>query len=335
MAEGSGTAWQRRQFLGGVAAATIMTSRRARAATHWDCYIYNPVATVAASRGMARIIEQAAKATEGALDVTLHLGGSLPINTTTITQAVSDGVVQMGDDGYFLGNVPIAGVLRLPMLIRSEAEYNKAAAIMAPYIEKAFARKGVVVLGTYLYPPQVMFSRKKLTRIADVKGQKIRVSSPEQGEFIRQLGGIPVTLGAPDVPSALDRGVVDGALTATSGGGLTWKDLLKYTDRFKVNYFNSLVIVNADAFAALPGPVQAALRGAVADTMPWITQEMAAQEDDWTKEMQAGGVVVTAEDPDDVASAAKMFEPYWARWAKSKGPEANEALATVRSALGR
>ncbi len=210
MAEKSGSAFQRRTFLGGSAAAATFASRRARAATHWDCYVYNSVGTVAASRGMARIIAQVAKVTEGGLDVRLHLGGSLPINTTNITQAVGDGVVQMGDDGYFLGNVPIAGVLRLPMLIRSETEYDKAAAIMAPYIERAFARKNVLVLGTYLYPPQVMFSRKPLTRIADVKGQKIRVSSPEQGEFIHQLGGIPVTLGAPDVPSALDRGVVDG-----------------------------------------------------------------------------------------------------------------------------
>jgi len=124
-------------------------------------------------------------------------------------------------------------------------------------------------------------------------------------------------------------------LTATSGGGLIWKDLLKYNDRFKVNYFNSLVIANADVFAALAAPVQTALRSAVADAMPWITQQMATQEDDWTKEMQAGGLVVTAEDPDDVASAAKLFEPYWARWAKTKGPEAAEALTMVRSALGR
>ncbi len=124
-------------------------------------------------------------------------------------------------------------------------------------------------------------------------------------------------------------------MTATSGGGLIWKDLLKYNDRFKVNYFNSLVIANADVFAALAAPVQTALRSAVADAMPWITQQMATQEDDWTKEMQAGGLVVTAEDPDDVASAAKLFEPYWARWAKTKGPEAAEALTMVRSALGR
>ena len=102
-------------------------SSQAAAAENWDLYIYNPVATVAAVKGMNVIIEQIEKETGGELKIRLHLGGSLPINTTTITQAVSDDVVQMGDDGYFLGNVPIGGVLRLPMLIRSREEYAKAA----------------------------------------------------------------------------------------------------------------------------------------------------------------------------------------------------------------
>jgi len=81
--------------------------RCAAAAKNWDLYIYNPVATVAAVKGMNVIIEQIEKETGGELKIRLHLGGSLPINTTTITQAVSDDVVQMGDDGYFTGNVPI------------------------------------------------------------------------------------------------------------------------------------------------------------------------------------------------------------------------------------
>src|SRR6202051_5107496 len=153
------------------------------AAEKWDLYVYNPVSTVAAVKGLNTVIEQIEKETGGELSIRLHLGGSLPINTTTITQAVSDDVVQMGDDGYFLGNVPIGGVLRLPMLIRSLDEYKKAADIMAPYLEKAFEKKGVIVLGQYLYPFQVGFSSKKLTSLTDIKGQKIRVTSPEQGEF--------------------------------------------------------------------------------------------------------------------------------------------------------
>ena len=140
---------------------------RAVAAESWDLYIYNPVATVSAVKGMNTIIEQIEKETNGELKVRLHLGGSLPINTTNITQAVSDDVVQMGDDGYFLGNVPIGGVLRLPMLLRTLSDYDKAAAIMNPFLVKAFEKKGLVVLGQYLYPFQVAYSSKKLTSLAE------------------------------------------------------------------------------------------------------------------------------------------------------------------------
>jgi TRAP-type C4-dicarboxylate transport system substrate-binding protein len=308
---------------------------RAMAAENWDLYVYNPVATVAAVKGMNVIIEQIEKETAGELKIRLHLGGSLPINTTTITQAVSDDVVQMGDDGYFLGNVPIGGVLRLPMLIRTRDEYAKAAAIVDPYLEAAFAKKGLVVLGQYLYPFQVAYSRNRLTSLADFKGQKIRVTSPEQGEFIKRLGGVPVTLGAPEVPSALDRGVVDGVLTANTGGGNTWKDLLKFNYRLGINYFNSVVIANKDRFAKLPPDVQEKIRKIVKDNMPLITAAMENEEDNLSKKFAEGGMTVTPPNAQDQDEAAKIIGPFWDEWAKSKGPDAANAVKQVRAALGR
>src|SRR5665647_2406723 len=271
----------------------LISDSPATAAEKWDLYIYNPVSTVAAVKGLNTIIEQIEKETAGELAVRLHLGGSLPINTTTITQAVSDDVVQMGDDGYFLGNVPIGGVLRLPMLLRTLADYEKAATIMNPYLEKAFEKKGLLVLGQYLYPFQVAFSSKKLTSLADIKGQKIRVTSPEQGEFIKRLGGIPVTIGAPQVPSALDRGVVDGVLTASTGGGNTWKDLLKYNYRLGINYFNSVIIVNKERFGKLTPEIQSKVRKIVETNMPLITQAMKNEEEILTKKFADGGMTVT------------------------------------------
>src|SRR5437879_4453215 len=304
-------------------------------AEKWDFYVYNAVSTVAAVKGLNTVIEQIDKETAGELTLRLHLGGSLPINTTTITQAVSDDVVQMGDDGYFLGNIPIGGVLRLPLLIRTLDEYKKAAAIMAPYLEKAFEKKGVLVLGQYLYPFQVGFSSKKLTSLADINGQKIRVTSPEQGEFIKRLGGIPVTLGAPEVPSALDRSVVDGVLTASTGGGNVWKDLLKFNYRLGINYFNSVVIVNKERFAKLPPDVQGKVRKIIADNMPLITKAMQGEEDDLTRKFAEGGMTVTMEDPQDIEAGTKLISPYWDEWAKTQGPDAIAALKQVRAAIGR
>jgi TRAP-type C4-dicarboxylate transport system substrate-binding protein len=241
----------------------------------------------------------------------------------------------MGDDGYFLGNVPIGGVLRLPMLIRTLEEYRKAAAIMAPYLEKAFEKKGITVLGQYLYPFQVGFSSKKLTSLADIKGQKIRVTSPEQGEFIKRLGGIPVTIGAPEVPSALDRSVVDGVLTASTGGGNVWKDLLKFNYRLGINYFNSVVIVNKERFAKLSPEIQAKVRKIVDANMPLITKAMEDEEEGLTRKFAEGGMTITQEQPADVDAGMKVISAYWDEWAKSKGPDAVAALKQVRAALGR
>ena len=229
----------------------------------------------------------------------------------------------------------IAGILRLPMLIRTREEYRKAAAVMDGYLTRAFERKGVVVLGQYLYPFQVPFSRKELTKLADIKGQKLRVTSPEQGEFVKRLGGAPVTIGAPEVPSALDRGVVDGVFTASTGGGYTWKDLLKYNYRFGVNYFNSVLIANREAFDKLSPELQARVREAVAETMPSITATMESEEEAVTQKMAADGMIVTPQRPEDVAEAEKIFASYWDEWAKTKGPDAVEALKKVRAALGR
>ncbi len=223
----------RRSVLAGAAglAGFAATPLSAQSATQWNAYTYIPAATLPSGRGLARIAEGIEKASGGALRIRVHLGGSLPIGASDISNALSDNVVQLGDDGFFHGNLPVTGILRLPMLIATPEEFDKAVAIMRPYFEKAYAAKGVVLLGQYYFPVQVAWSRRKLAGLADIRGQKFRVTSPEQGEFVRRFGGTPITLGASEVPSALDRGVVDGVFTASSGGGKIWKDLLKSSFR--------------------------------------------------------------------------------------------------------
>jgi TRAP-type C4-dicarboxylate transport system substrate-binding protein len=312
-----------------------MSPVAAQTGTTWTSYTYVPAATLPPARALTRIADGIDKATNGALKIKVHLGGSLPIGASDISNALSDNVIQLGDDGFFQGNLPITGVLRLPMLITTPEEFDKAAAIMRPYFERAYAAKGVVLLGQYYYPLQVAWSRGPLASLADMKGRKFRVTSPEQGEYVRRLGGTPVTLGAAEVPSALDRGVVDGVFTASSGGGKIWKDLLKSSYRLGPNFFDASIAVNKGAFEKLAPDVQAKLRALVAETVPWTTSELRNDEGTVTQQLASGGITMTAAKPEDVDSARKLLTPYWDEWAKSRGDEAVAALATVRAALGR
>lgn len=317
-------------FVGGAVAPSAT-----QAATTWTAYTFVPSEAVGSVQGMKQIIAAIEEATNGEVKIKLHLGGSLPIKATNITQALGDSVIQFGDDGFFMGNVPIAGLLRLPLLLNTRAEYDTAENILRPYVEKAFDDQGVVVLGHYLFPLQVGFSTKKLTTLADFEGQKMRVSSPEQAAFVERFGGVPITLGAAEVPPALQRGTIDGVFTASAGGGKIWGDMLKYNYRLGVNYFNVVYAVNKGAFEALSPNAQKKVKEVVARLAPSSTDLMEGQEDETTAKLAEGGMEITRPTPEELQAAIEKVTPYWDKWATERGPEAVEALAKIRKALGR
>jgi TRAP-type C4-dicarboxylate transport system substrate-binding protein len=317
------------------AALLLSIAAQARSATVWECYVYNPVASLPSVQGVARLIESVKQQTNGELEINLHLGGSLPIKATDITAAVGDNVVQLADDGFATGTIPITAVLRLPMLLQSYQELDKAMAILRPHLDDAYSKRGIVVLGQYSYPFQVIWGKKKITSLADIKGLKLRVTSVEQGEFIRRFGGISLPLGSPDVAAALDRGVVEGVLTASSGGGLTWHDLLKYRYGFPTSYVNSTIVVNREAFEKLPPPTQQILRDAAAESVNWATTEMKRVEDEVTARFGKEGMILTAATPEDIQDATDKMRPYWDEWTTKHSAEAVAILREIRAAIGR
>ena len=325
----------RRHALMAGAAAGLAATTRASAATLWQAYTYNPVGTVASVVGFKRLIDNVEKASSGSVTINLHLGGSLPIAGNNITQAVSQNVIQLADDGFATGNIPIVAVLRLPMLLLSVSDMLQAMAILRPYLDRDYARKGILVLGQYTYPFQVIWGRKKITSLADIKGLKMRVTSVEEGELIRRFGGTPITMNTADVAAALDRGVVDGALTASSGGGITWKDLLHWRYGFPTSFVNSTFVVNQADAAKLPPALLDALPKIADEAAQWATNEMQRQEDVITADMAKGGMVVTTPQQADIQLAVQKMQSYWPDWAKAHGPEAVEVLGKIRAAVGR
>ena len=314
--------------------ATVVATAPASAAEQWRAYTYNAVATVTAVKGLNAMLEAVEKETQGALKVRLNLGGTLPIAATNITQAVADNIVQMADDTFFVGSVPVGGVVRLPMLLPTRAEFEKAWDIEAPYLRAAYEKKDVVLLGRYIFPENVFWSKKKMTALADIAGQKIRVISPEQAEFIKLLGGIPVTLGTSEVAAGIDRGVIDGALTASSGYGYVWRDLLKYNYRLNVSFIDSLILVNKGAWDKLPAATRSQVQALVTEHTGRITAAMAAEDQELTRKLAAGGMVVTEPSAAELAEAEKRITPYWKEWGE-KRPGVQEALQKTRAAVGR
>ena len=258
----------------------------------------------------------------------------MQINASNITQAVGDNVVQVGDDLFNSGNIPVAGIPRLPMLIQSYADFDKADAVLKPYLEKAYSRKARPCSPPIPIRCSSFGGARSSKSLDDIKGLKLRVAQPEQGEFVRSFGGTSITMSAPEVPSALDRGVVDGIFTAGVGAVL-WKDLLKYGYVLIVNVNNSYFIANTEAYNKLSPDLQGKLRQVAQDTARWDQETMQKEEAESVQVLTAAGYTFTKATPEENARAIKAMTPYWDEWAKSRGPDVIEALAKVRSALGR
>lgn len=323
------------KFASVILAAGMALSATAASAETWTAYTFGPSQALANVRGLTQVLEGIEKATDGEIEFRLHLAGALPIKSSNITQAVGDGTIQFADDGFFQGNVPIAGLLRLPMLLQSEEEFQTAVEIMKPYIDAGFEKQGVVALGNFVFPFQVAFTKPQLTNLDELAGKKMRVSSPEQAEFVKQFGGIPVTLGGPEVPPALQRGTIDGVFTASAGGGRIWGDMLDYNYRIPVNYFDGVYIVNENAFESLSDEHQQAVRDTVEQLAPETTKLIASEEVEITDKLRADGMTVTEAGEEELTKASAQMAPYWQQWAENLGPDAVEALTKVREAIGR
>ncbi|QFT84629.1 Lactate-binding periplasmic protein precursor [Halomonas sp. THAF12] len=303
-------------------------------AADWTGYTYSSVSTTAAVQGMERITERVESETDD-LSITLHLGKTLQIASSDITQAVGDGFIDFSADLFFSGNVPIARILNLPMLIEDGEDWDKAYAAMNPYLEQGFEEQGVTYLGAYRYPQQVIFTSFEIDSLDDLENHKIRVTSPEQGAFVEAFGGSPITLSGSEVPTALERGVIDGVLTASAGGAKNWHEFLDYNYRLPVNYAYSAVIANTGAYESLSEADRETLATIVEEETANITADFLVDEEAQKESQAEAGMTIIEPSDEEIARAQDALASFWQEWASDAGPEHEQALQDVLTALGK
>lgn len=85
------------------------------------------------------------------------------------------------------------------------------------------------VMTLWPFGPQMLFC-KDVDSLADLEGKQVRVFTASMSRLIEGLGASPTTLAFDEVYPALQRGVVDCAVTApTAGNGANWPEV---TDSF-------------------------------------------------------------------------------------------------------
>jgi TRAP-type C4-dicarboxylate transport system substrate-binding protein len=85
---------------------------------------------------------------------------------------------------------------------------------------------GVKLLGVWPFGPQILFCKKPITKLADVKGLNVRTYDQNLSKFIESVGGTPVPLSFGETHQALSLGVVDCAITGpSSANSSAWPEV--------------------------------------------------------------------------------------------------------------
>ncbi len=178
-----------------------------------------------------------------------------------------------------------------------------------------------------------LYTQKKIARIEDLKGMKIRVP-PLTRFFIAGMGAEPVTLPPGDIYLGLERGTVEG-FTWPMYDGFTnfgWQGVTKFAVAHPLYRDGTSIVVNLKKWNALPEDVKQIMFKAAASTQVWAKDFVAAQQASELNKMKAAGMQVIEFSP---AEAKRWHETSTeALWANFKTLMKPDDYATARRLLG-
>lgn len=131
-----------------------------------------------------------------------------------------------------------------------------------PYLDKALREEqGIELLALYIYPAQMVFCKKPLKRLAELRGRRVRVSSASQADFVSAFGAIPSLTAFDQIVSRLETGGVDCAVTGTlSGSAIGLQRLTTDVYQLPINWGMAIFGANRAAWLALPPDLRALLQ---------------------------------------------------------------------------
>jgi TRAP-type C4-dicarboxylate transport system substrate-binding protein len=246
------------------------------AQTKWDLPNAYP-ASLYITENLFHLAGELEKATGGQLKVTVHPGASLfPANN--IKRAVRAGQAQMGELIMSLhGNEnPLYGLDSVPFLATGYKDSYKLWQVSREATEKMLDKEGLKLLYAIPWPPQGLYSKTPITKIADLKGMKWRAYNPATSKIAELVGAQPVTVQMIDLAQALATGSINSMMTsAATGVDIKVWESMKYYYEVDAWLPKDILIVNKKAFESLDKKTQDTLvkQAAEAEKRGWKLSE--------------------------------------------------------------
>lgn len=284
--------------------------------------------------------EKLAAATGGELTAQMTTFDQMGIAGGDVYRMLGDGVFDVGMTvaDYTVGDAPELEGLDVPLVATSASEARAMVDAARPMVADIMRdRFNAHMLAIAPYPPQVVFCKGEIGGLADLKGKKVRGSGRMTTMFLEALGAEGINVAFSEVPGALERGVIDCAVTgAGSGYSAGWWEVSDHLLPLPLGGWDPVITaMNLDRWNSLSPDMQTALQAAIIqdfETPAWEVAQNGLVNDiaclTGNGECPAGdpaSMVLVEASADDVAAAKEILTstvlPDWseragAEWAK-------------------
>jgi TRAP-type C4-dicarboxylate transport system substrate-binding protein len=195
----------------------------------------------------------------GQIDVKLSAWPEMNLNGPEVLRLIRAGQVDIGAAplSTVSGDVPFLDGIDLAGLHPDIEQARKTALALVPLANKELAKFGSQIVAIYPFPAQVIWCRQPVSSLADLKGRKIRTFGASLNDFVTAIGAQPVSIGFPEVYSALERGVADCAVTGTgSGNAAKWYEVTSSIYNLSVGWAVAAYYVNTAWWNKLDQPTR-------------------------------------------------------------------------------
>ncbi len=208
-------------------------------------------------------------ASGGKLNVSLTTHNQMNLGVGDVFRLLGDGVydVAMTVADYAVADAPELEGLDVPLLALTADEARAMVDAARPMVTEIYHdRFNSHVLAIAPYPPQVVFCNAEVNELADLEGLKVRASGRMTAKFLEALGAEGVNVGFSEVPGALQKGVVDCAVTgAGSGYSAGWWEVSTHLMPIPLGGWDSVVTaINLDKWNSMDDATKSLIEEQVA-----------------------------------------------------------------------
>jgi TRAP-type C4-dicarboxylate transport system substrate-binding protein len=231
--------------------------------------------------------DKVSKATDGEITAKITTHDQMGIAGSDVFRMLSNGVFDVGMTvaDYAVSDSVALESLDVPMLAMDADTAKKMVDAARPMVDEIYANVfNSKVLGIAPYPPQVVFCNAEINSLSDLKGKKIRASGRMTAKLLDALGAESVNVSFGEVSGALQRGVVDCAVTgAGSGYSAGWWEVSTHLLPIPLGGWDPVVTaINMDKWKSLSATAQQKLQTAVTTELEapaWESAQAALQND--------------------------------------------------------